>query len=109
MQLIIAFIVITIILIVPIKIAASMVGARRTGIFHCFIAIVLAALLQGAAARLIPGISEMLGVLLALPLAAVAYMLILDTTFFKSLGIAIIQGVVTVAVLFGLAFLFTAV
>ena len=108
MPLIISLIVISIILIVPIKIAASMVGARRTGVVHCFVAIVLAALFQGAAARFIPGISETLGILLAVPLAAFAYMLILDTTFFKSLGIAIIQGVMTVVVLFAMAFVFTA-
>lgn len=109
MELIIGLAVVTIILIVPIKIAASMVGAQRNGIFSCFFAILLSAIIQAAAAKLIPGISERLGVLLSLPLAAIAYAFILGTSFFKGIGIAILQIVVTIGVLFVLALFFASI
>ena len=106
MELIIGLAIVTIILIVPIKIAASMVGAQRTGIFSCFFAILLSAVIQAVVAKLIPGISEKLGILLSLPLTALSYAMILGTTFFKGIGIAIIQVVVTIGVLFLFALFF---
>lgn len=96
-------------LVFPVKIAASLVGAHKTGFFTCLFALIIAALIQAAAGYLIPGVSQSMGVLLSLPLTALAYMMVLETTFLKALLIAVLQGVFLVlAVLALLPFMTTA-
>ena len=102
MGLILTFLVMTAVMVIPVKMAASIVGAKNTGFFSCFWAIVVAGIIQLIAARLIPGLSEQLGILLSLPLVAIAYMMVLETSFIKGILIAILQGIL----LFVLMFLF---
>jgi hypothetical protein len=106
LELLISLIIIIAILVIPIKMAASMMGARRTGVLYCLVAVILASLIQQAVARVIPSIDQSLGMLLAIPLAAISYMLVLDTTFIKGICIAILQGVILVLGLLGLGILF---
>ena len=103
MELILAIGLVTVLLIVPIKIAASMVGAENTGIGYCFLAILFSAILQFVVNIFVPSQSEVLGLLIALPLTAICYAYVLGTTFLKGIGIAIIQFVVTLLVVLVMA------
>lgn len=105
-ELLISLVIIIAVLVIPIKMAASMMGARRTGVLYCLVAMILASLIQQVVAGLFPSIDRSLGMLLAIPLAAVAYMLVLNTTFIKAICIAILQGVILVLGLLGLGIIF---
>ena len=109
MEFLISFAVIIAILIIPLKMAASIVSAKRRDVFSCLAAMIVAGVIQLTAAHLIPNVSQNLGILLSLPLTAVGYMLILGTTFFKAIGIAILQIVFLIAGLYLLGMLFVTI
>lgn len=109
MELIIFVIVIVAVLVLPLKMAAAMMGARNTGVFHCLFALLLAVIVQRIVGGMIPGVSENLGILLTIPLAAVAYMLVLGTGFLKGIIIAILQGLIMIAAMMLFAGAFAAV
>jgi hypothetical protein len=91
MLVILGFILLLLLWLVPIKIGAIMVGANRTGLGACFLASV-------AAWFFLILFSLVLwhgGVLLSVFTTALAYMLVLQTTYLKGLAIAAIQFVVT--------------
>ena len=91
MWVILGFILLLLFWLVPIKIGAVMVGAGRTGLGWCFLASV-------AAWFFLILFSMILwhgGVLLSVFTTALAYMLVLQTTYLKGLAIAAIQFVVT--------------
>ena len=93
MELLIFLVITVIILIAPIKLAATWVGAQNTGVLSCFIAILVAGAAQKGFSVIFPEINENIGMLMGFPLAALAYMLILGTTFVKGIIIALIQAV----------------
>ena len=97
MEFLILLIIVVAILVLPLKMAAGMLGARNTGVFSCLFALLLAVIIQHFVGALIPGVSAELGLLLTIPLAAIAYMLVLGTGFLKGILIAIIQGLLTIA------------
>ncbi|WP_323845895.1 hypothetical protein [Microbulbifer magnicolonia] len=97
MELIIFVIIIVAVLVLPLKMAAAMMGARNTGVFHCLFALLLAVIVQRIVGGMIPGVSENLGILLTIPLAAIAYMLVLGTGFMKAIIIALLQGLIMIA------------
>lgn len=109
MELIIFVIVIVAVLVLPLKMAAAMMGARNTGVFHCLFALLLAVIVQRIVGGMIPGVSENLGILLTIPLAAVAYMLVLGTGFLKGIVIALLQGLIMIAAMMLFAGVFAAV
>ncbi|KUJ82905.1 hypothetical protein AWR36_010160 [Microbulbifer flavimaris] len=96
MEFIILLIIVVAVLVLPLKMAAAMMGARNTGAFYCLFALLLAVIIQRVVGSMIPGVSEELGFLLSIPLAAVAYMLVLGTGFLKGILIALVQGLITV-------------
>lgn len=96
MEFLITLIIILVILVLPLKMAAAMMGARNTGVFACLFALLLAIIIQHFVGGLIPGVTEEWGLLLTIPLAAVAYMLILGTGFLKAIVIALVQGLLTI-------------
>ena len=84
--------------VIPVKIGAHVVGARRTDFLVCLAALLVASLISGFAVR-----AFHFGGVLAIFVAALGYMLILDTTYLRGLVIAFLQIVLTVALVFALA------
>ena len=80
------------ILILPVKLAAEWLGASNTGTLSCLIALILASAIQKGFALLLPSVDENLGMLIAIPLSGLAYMLVLGTTFLRGMAIAVLQG-----------------
>jgi len=97
MEFIILLIIVVAILVLPLKMAAAVMGARNTGTFHCLFALLLAVIIQHFVGGLIPGVTQQYGLLITIPLAAIAYMLVLGTGFLKAIVIAIVQGLLTIA------------
>ena len=85
--------------VVPVMIAARIVGARRTGFWISLLAMIVSALIVGIAVRMFHG-----GGLLALFVAPLGYMLILDTTYLRGLLMVFLQyliaGVIAVVLMF---------
>ena len=88
-------ILLVIVALLPVKIAAGLVGARNDSFVACLIAVIVAVLINLLAARLF----HYGGVVSAL-LTGVAYMLVLETSYLKGVVIALLQ--VVIAWLFGL-------
>ncbi|AJQ94310.1 hypothetical protein [Gynuella sunshinyii] len=103
MELLLALLIMITVMVIPVKLAASMVGAKNTGFFTCLGALIVASIIQLMAIRIVPALSEQLGILLSLPLTAVAYMMVLDTSFLKGILIAVLQGFILVLMTFLLA------
>ncbi|WP_288130523.1 hypothetical protein [Microbulbifer sp.] len=96
MEFLILLIVVLVVLVLPLKMAAAMLGARNTGVFACLFALLLAVIIQHFVGGLIPGVTEEWGLLITIPLAALAYMLVLGTGFLKAIVIALVQGLLTI-------------
>jgi hypothetical protein len=96
MEFIILLIVVVAVLVLPLKMAAALLGARNTGAFYCLFALLLAVTIQRFVGGLIPGVTEEWGLLLTIPLAAIAYTLVLGTGFLKAILIAIVQGLILI-------------
>ena len=84
--------------VIPVKIGASLVGAKRDGLLACFVALVLASLIGGFAAR-----HFHLGGALSVFVAALVYMLVLDTSYLRGLAVAVIQFALSVLLVIALA------
>lgn len=86
-----AMLLITFILILPLQMAASAMGAKRTGAIWCILALLAAGVMQtvGTAA-------PVLGNLIAFLLSALVFAALLDTTFVRGIGIAILHIVFSV-------------
>lgn len=94
-------IVVLALLIIPVKVAAHYVKAENTGAFMCLVALIFAAMIQYGAFALVPQLNEIhpaLYFLVTTLLSAVAYMLVLGTTYIKGIVIAIIQAILTVVI-----------
>lgn len=98
MELLITLLVIIVILIIPVQLAAEWAGARNTDMLSCLVALIFAALIQRGFGILVPGVEQNLGLLITIPLSAIAYMLVLGTGFFKGILIAIAQGILTLLI-----------
>ena len=77
--------------VVPVMVGARVVGARRNGFWICLGALLIASLISWLAVRLFHGLG-----ILGIFASALGYMLVLDTTYLRGLGIAVIQMVLTV-------------
>ena len=77
--------------VVPVMVGARVVGARRNGFFICLGALLIAGLISWLAVRTFHGLG-----FLGIFASALGYMLVLDTTYLRGLGIAVIQAVLTV-------------
>jgi hypothetical protein len=84
--------------VIPVKIGASAVGARRDGLLACFAALVLASIVGGFAAHHFG-----LGGALSVFAAALVYMLVLDTTYVRGLAVAAIQFTLSIVLVVALA------
>jgi hypothetical protein len=85
--------------VVPVMIAARIVGARRTGFWVSLLAMIVSALIVGVAVQLFRNSG-----LLAFFVAPLGFMLILDTTYLRGLLMVVLQyliaGVIAVILMF---------
>ena len=72
----------------PVRLAASAMGARRTGFFWCFFALIGASVLHSIGLSL-----PVFGTIAAFLLAAAAFAAILGTGFLRGIGIAVLHAV----------------
>jgi hypothetical protein len=86
--------------VVPVMIAARIVGARRSGFWISLLAIFVSLAIVGIAVRLLHGLG-----LVAFFIAPVGYMLILETTYLRALGIVVLQYLISVLIAVVLAIL----
>lgn len=77
----------------PVQWAGRAMGARRTGLGWCFLALVVATLLQ-AAGSVVP----VAGNLVAFLLGALGFAAMLDTTFIRGVGIAVLHVVFSILI-----------
>lgn len=77
--------------VVPVMVGARVVGAKRNGFWICLGALLIASLISWLAVRLFHGLG-----ILGIFASALGYMLVLDTSYLRGLGIAVIQLVLTV-------------
>ena len=99
MWLLIVLALILLVTVAPVMIAARIVGAQRTGFWMCLLALIVSSLIVGVAVRLFHG-----GGLLAFFASALGFMWILDTTYWRGLGIVILQYLIIVALVVILTF-----
>ena len=85
----IAVLVILLLTVVPVMVAARIVGAGRTGLWICLLALFVSSLIVGFAVRLFHG-----GGLLAFFVAPLGFMWILDTSYLRGLLMVILQYVI---------------
>ncbi len=74
------------IIALPVKIAAAMMGAQRTGMFSCLVALIIASILHGLGLTV-----PVVGTIVAFFLSALGFAIILGTDFFRGIGIAILH------------------
>ena len=89
-----------VVLLLPVKIAAGWMGAERTSFLSCFFAVVFAMIINAVASMFVK-----YGTFVSIFVAAVAYMLVLGTTYLRALAIEILS----VAILFGMAAILVAI
>jgi len=92
-EIILGFLIIIMTIILPIHLAGRMVDAKRIGFVWCFLAILLSALFQFIGQSI-----SIYGYILSPFLAALAYSIVMKTTYLKGIGIAIIQFVLTIVI-----------
>lgn len=91
LALLIFVLIVILVALLPIKLAAVLVGAKRTSFFACLIAVILASLLAGLSQAFdVPG-----GLLSAWLISSIGFMLVLDTTYWRALLISILQALIT--------------
>ena len=78
--------VVLLVTVVPVMIAARVVGARRTGFWMSLLAIIVSSLIVGVAVHIFRNSG-----LLAFFVAPLGFMLILDTTYLRGLLMVILQ------------------
>jgi len=79
------------IIALPVKMAAAMMGAERTGMFSSLVALVIASVLHGLGLAV-----PVIGTIVAFLLSALGFAIILGTDYFRGLGIAIFHILFTV-------------
>ena len=84
--------------VVPVMVGARVVGAQRNGFWICFGALLISSIISWIAMRLFHGLW-----FLGFFASGLGYMIVLDTTYLRGLGIAVIQGLLVVALVFVLA------
>jgi len=101
LTLLIVLAVVLLIVVAPTMIAARIVGAGRNGFWSCLLALIVSFLIVGFAVRVFHA-----GGLLGFFVAPLGFMLILDTSYLRGLGIVILQYLI--ALLIGVVIAFTA-
>ena len=93
MKLFIGLILISLVIVLPVHLAGKMVNAKRTGFGWCLLAIILACLFQSITQSIF-----FLGFLFTPFVTALAYAIVMQTTYLKGIGIAILQFALTIMI-----------
>ena len=99
---IIAIAIALLVIVGPVMVGARIVGAGRSGFWICVGALLLSNVLVTIAAHLF----HRLGIVAGIFAAALAYMMVLDTTYLRALAICAIQFGITALVVVVLVFTF---
>ena len=99
MWLLIAIALILLIAVAPVMIAARIVGAGRAGFWMCLLSLFVSFAIVTCAVRLFHA-----GGLLGFFVAPFGFMIILDTTYLRALGIVVLQYLITGLIIAILAF-----
>jgi hypothetical protein len=86
----IALALVLVVSVLPVMLAARLVNAGQRGFWRCLAALFVSSLVFGFAAR-----TFHFGAILSIFASAVGYMLILDTTYLRGLGVAFLHIVLT--------------
>src|SRR5262245_55052439 len=78
-----------VIIVMPVKFAAQFVGAGRTGFWMCLIAVIVVSVLDSMLGGFIT--NRFAHFVVSLAVSGGIYMMILDTTYMKGIGISLIQ------------------
>jgi hypothetical protein len=84
-----------IVVLLPVKMAAVAMGAKRSGFAWCFLALLAAIVLHSVGLG-----APVLGTVVAFLLASAGFAAILGTSFLRGIGIAILQTIFSFVVLF---------
>jgi hypothetical protein len=89
--------------LLPVKLAAGWMGADRNDFMSCFFAVILAIVINVFASMLVK-----YGTVVSIFVAAIAYMLVLGTTYLRAiaielLSIAILYGMLAILIALGIA------
>lgn len=95
----IAIVVFLLLTVVPVMVAARIVGAGRDGFWICLLALIVSMIIVGLAVRVFHG-----GGLLSFFVAPVGYMWILSTTYLRGLAIVVLQYLVAAVIVVVLMF-----
>ena len=101
MEFLLVFAIVVAIGVVPVMIAARMLGARNTGFGSALLAVIIAAAV-GAAVEALVG-EGLIGIVVSLGVGAFVYAGVLGTTFWRGLGISILSTLILLAVVLVLA------
>ncbi|ACV26234.1 hypothetical protein [Kangiella koreensis] len=96
METLISLLIVVLLLVLPLKFAAKFIGAKNTGFFACLFALIVSALFQYGVDYYFPRLDDTYDWLITVPVAALAYMLVLGTSFLKAVLIAIVQVILMV-------------
>lgn len=99
LSLILLVAVVLLLTVVPVMMAARIVGARRPGFGSSLLALIVSYLIVGIALRLFHG-----GGIVAIFAAALGFMLILDTTYLRGLAVVLLQYFFTAVIVVILMF-----
>ncbi len=89
------------IIALPVKMAAASMGAKRTGFVWCLISLVVASILHS-----IGMVVPVVGTIVAVLLSCLGFSLILQTTFLRGIGIAILHFIFSVIIVVVLTVVF---
>lgn len=87
----------------PVKLAAAVMGAERTGTFSCLFALIIASVLHGFGLTV-----PVIGTIIAFFLSALGFAVVLGTDFFRGIGIAVLHIVFSAVLVIILLTLFGA-
>ncbi len=85
----------------PVKLAAAAMGAKRTGFVWCLISLVVASILQSIGLAV-----PVIGAIVAFLLSCLGFSVILQTTFVRGIGIAVLHMIFSVIIVVVLTVVF---
>ena len=99
--LLVTILIVIFVLIIPVKLAAEALGAKRTNLGWCFMSLLGTSIMQSI------GLSvPVYGSIAAFLLSSAAFAGILGTSFIRGIGIAILHAIFSTIILFVMAALF---
>jgi hypothetical protein len=88
------------VVVLPIKLAATWVGAVNTGFWSCLLAVFFSSVVSGGFEHVAPELAQnqLISFLIIIPISGFIYMFVLETSFIKGNIIAVLQFVLTIII-----------